>query len=119
MRLSWQTERVIKNLHEGDYFGEISLILQMKRTSNVRARSFCELCTLSRKDFETVMQIYGEEREMMEGIIMAKYEERDNWERASDVEKRRRVNPAEMIQSIGTRLSAIEGALGNLGDAVR
>ena len=65
------------------------------------------------------MQIYGEEREMMEGIIMAKYEERDNWERASDVEKRRRVNPAEMIQSIGTRLSAIEGALGNLGDAVR
>ena len=68
-----KTERVVKELLEGDYFGEIALILNTTRTCNVRAKNFVELHILNRDDFEDVVGKYAEERKLMEEIIMEKY----------------------------------------------
>lgn len=39
----------------GDYFGEVALVLDQKRTASIVARSFCILAKLTRDAFETVL----------------------------------------------------------------
>ena len=68
-----KTEKVLKEISEGDYFGEIALILNTTRTCNVRAKTFCELNILNRQDFEAVVGKYEDERKLMEEIIMEKF----------------------------------------------
>ena len=43
---------------EGDYFGEISLLLDQPRTASVRAKTLCDLFVLSKTDFERVLKDY-------------------------------------------------------------
>ncbi|GMI38080.1 hypothetical protein TeGR_g329 [Tetraparma gracilis] len=68
-----KTEKVVKELGEGEYFGEIALILNTTRTCNVRAKNFAELNILRRDDFENIVGKYEAERKLMEEIIMEKY----------------------------------------------
>ena len=68
-----KTEKVLKEMGEGDYFGEIALILNTTRTCNVRAKTFCELNILNREDFDTIVGKYEDERKLMEEIIMEKF----------------------------------------------
>ncbi|GMH46938.1 hypothetical protein TrLO_g2547 [Triparma laevis f. longispina] len=84
-----KTEKVVKELLEGDYFGEIALILNTTRTCNVRAKTFVELNILKRDDFEEVVGKYKEERGLMEEIIMEKYKvEVSNLEKNKRAEKK-------------------------------
>ncbi|GMH97435.1 hypothetical protein TrVE_jg3233 [Triparma verrucosa] len=84
-----KTEKVVKELLEGDYFGEIALILNTTRTCNVRAKTFVELNILKRNDFEDVVGKYKEERGLMEEIIMEKYKvEVSNLEKNKRSEKK-------------------------------
>jgi CRP-like cAMP-binding protein len=94
-----KTEKVVKELHEGDFFGEIALILNTTRTCNVRAKTFAELNILRREDFEEIVGKYEDERNLMEEIIMEKYKVE-----IPDMESQRRntkVNtPAEQSQQL-------------------
>lgn len=67
-------EIVLKVLGQGDYFGEIALLMNCKRTANVRAQVFSELCTLTREVFESISQRYLEDRTIIEKFIMDKYD---------------------------------------------
>ncbi|KAG1705231.1 hypothetical protein DVH05_004162 [Phytophthora capsici] len=67
-------EVVLKVLGQGDYFGEIALLMNCKRTANVRAQVFSELCTLTREVFESISQRYLEDRNIIEKFIMDKYD---------------------------------------------
>ncbi|TYZ57640.1 hypothetical protein PybrP1_003392 [[Pythium] brassicae (nom. inval.)] len=67
-------EVVLKVLGQGDYFGEIALLMNCKRTANVRAQVFSELCTLTREVFENISQRYLEDRTIIEKFIMDKYD---------------------------------------------
>lgn len=42
-------------LHDGDFFGEIALLTDSRRTATVRARTTCHLLTLDVRDFRKVM----------------------------------------------------------------
>ncbi|KAG3119949.1 hypothetical protein PI124_g1841 [Phytophthora idaei] len=67
-------EVILKVLGQGDYFGEIALLMNCKRTANVRAQVFSELCTLTREVFESISQRYLEDRSIIEKFIMDKYD---------------------------------------------
>ncbi|KAH7470634.1 hypothetical protein PRIC2_001335 [Phytophthora ramorum] len=67
-------EVVLKVLGQGDYFGEIALLMNCKRTANVRAQVFSELCTLTREVFESISTRYLEDRNIIEKFIMDKYD---------------------------------------------
>ncbi|OWZ22430.1 Voltage-gated Ion Channel [Phytophthora megakarya] len=67
-------EAILKVLSQGDYFGEIALLMNCKRTANVRAQVFSELCTLTREVFESISQRYLEDRNIIEKFIMDKYD---------------------------------------------
>ena len=44
-------DMIVANLRRGEYFGEMSLLNQERRTSNVRARTHVELLVMSGEDF--------------------------------------------------------------------
>lgn len=67
-------EIVLKTLGQGDYFGEIALLMNCKRTANVRAQVFSELCALTREVFENISLRYLEDRNIIEKFIMGKYD---------------------------------------------
>src|SRR5262249_31098029 len=43
-------DQVLDTLHDGDYFGEIALLLDVHRTANVRALGSCSLLVLTKAD---------------------------------------------------------------------
>lgn len=71
---SFSNEIVLKVLGQGDYFGEIALLMNCKRTANVRAQVFSELCTLTREVFENISLRYLEDRNIIEKFIIDKYD---------------------------------------------
>lgn len=53
-------QTIFTTLKDGDFFGEIALILKQPRTASVRATSFCDLYRLDRELFERVLSRYPE-----------------------------------------------------------
>ncbi len=51
---------VLKSLAEGDFFGELSLLLASPRTADVVATTDCDLYSLDGADFRRVLKIYPE-----------------------------------------------------------
>jgi glucose-6-phosphate 1-dehydrogenase len=49
---------VVKELRDGDYFGEIGLLLAQPRTATVRSGSYCELFVLEKADFSKVLKYH-------------------------------------------------------------
>ncbi|EQC34644.1 hypothetical protein SDRG_07965 [Saprolegnia diclina VS20] len=68
-----EDEVVLRHLTQGDFFGEIALLMQCKRTANVRAQIFSELCVLTRDVFESISAKFVEDRMRMEEVIVQRY----------------------------------------------
>ncbi|OQR86806.1 Voltage-gated Ion Channel (VIC) Superfamily [Achlya hypogyna] len=64
---------VIKLITVGDYFGEIALLMDCRRTACVRAKTFCVLCVLHRSGFRQVIARHKEDKQKLESLIMEKY----------------------------------------------
>jgi CRP-like cAMP-binding protein len=71
-------EKILKKLPKGSFFGEVALLLSVKRTANVRSVSFSELCILDREVFAKILGNYKEDQAIMEEIILSKYESHSN-----------------------------------------
>ena len=56
--LSADESLVVATLKEGDYFGEIALIKKVKRTKSVVAKEYCNLYSLEKKNFDTLLVQY-------------------------------------------------------------
>ncbi|MCF8260706.1 MAG: cyclic nucleotide-binding domain-containing protein [Melioribacteraceae bacterium] len=48
-------EKIVANLDEGDFFGEIALFENVKRTASVKALTYCDLYQLTKKAFDFVV----------------------------------------------------------------
>lgn len=53
-------QKLVASLREGDYFGEISLLFNMKRTATIRARTYVVLLQLSRSHFNKLLNALPE-----------------------------------------------------------
>mmetsp|Transcript_12044 Transcript_12044/g.22842 ORF Transcript_12044/g.22842 Transcript_12044/m.22842 type:complete len:897 (+) Transcript_12044:3-2693(+) len=56
---------MVKELHTGDYFGEIALFFGVRRTATVYAVTFCDVFRLSKECFENVQAQYPDAREII------------------------------------------------------
>lgn len=61
-------------LTEGDFFGEISLVLSQPRTASIRAVSFCDLYRLDREMFNRVLSHYPDIAAQIESTAKARQE---------------------------------------------
>jgi voltage-gated potassium channel len=61
-------------LKEGDFFGEISLVLSQPRTASIRAVSFCDLYRLDREMFNRVLSHYPDIAAQIESTAKARQE---------------------------------------------
>lgn len=59
------SNELIDQLGEGEYFGDISLVLKEKRTASVRTISYCDLFVLTEKDFIHIKNKYPEFKEVL------------------------------------------------------
>ncbi|GMF25812.1 unnamed protein product [Phytophthora lilii] len=49
-------------LYPGQAFGEMSLLMNYKRTANIRAATYVEICVFSRESFQRIISRYPEDR---------------------------------------------------------
>jgi voltage-gated potassium channel len=59
-------------LEDGDYFGDLSLILGEKRTASVKALTYCEIFILIKEDFNGIKDKYPEIREVLKKMSSEK-----------------------------------------------
>ncbi len=65
--------RSIKTLGEGDFFGEIALLLSTPRTSTVRARTDCDLFVLDRSDLHRILHEHPQFSEGVAKVARERY----------------------------------------------
>lgn len=61
-------------LEDGDYFGDLSLILKEKRTASVKALAYCEVFILTTMEFIRIRNEYPEFREVLKKVSSEKTE---------------------------------------------
>jgi CRP-like cAMP-binding protein len=55
-------------LHEGDFFGEIALLMKQPRNASIRAVGYCDLYSLSKESFDKVVSNYPDFERSLEGM---------------------------------------------------
>ena len=53
-----QPLRCIKEIGAGEYFGEISLVLQSKRTATIAVATVADIASLAKGDFDAIMEAH-------------------------------------------------------------
>ncbi|TNE47711.1 MAG: cyclic nucleotide-binding domain-containing protein [Bacteroidetes bacterium] len=61
-------------LEEGEYFGDLSLLLQERRTASVRTIGYCEMLVLEAHHFERLKNTYPEFRDVLKKVSSEKTE---------------------------------------------
>ena len=56
------TDKLVRVLREGEYFGEISLFENIPRTASVRAETYCDLYSLRKLTFDQIFENFPEVR---------------------------------------------------------
>ena len=68
---------VVSICRAGDFFGEVALFSNIRRTSTVNARTICELMVLSRQDLHSVQEIFPELARLIDEVS-ARYAAQSN-----------------------------------------
>lgn len=70
--------KTFDTLFEGEYFGDMSMILMEKRTASVRAVTYCELFILEKNDFLYFKEEFPEFKEVLKKISSQKTDKATN-----------------------------------------
>lgn len=65
-----QDNEVISTLKTGQFFGEIALMMDIERGHNVEAKSYCDVYTLSKTNFQSLIERYEVLRENIQKVIV-------------------------------------------------
>ena len=80
-----------KRLHEGDFFGEMALILSMPRTANIRANGYCDLYTLNKSSLENAIRHHPEFKKQFDDVArerLKRITSRDRREKRKESDRR-------------------------------
>jgi glucose-6-phosphate 1-dehydrogenase len=65
---------LVKPLREGDFFGELSLLLSQPRTASIRARTTCDLFVLNKSDFQRALKHSPQFANSLQEIVRTRYQ---------------------------------------------
>ncbi|EIE02967.1 cyclic nucleotide-binding domain-containing protein [Leptospira licerasiae] len=60
---------ILLSLQEGQFFGELALVMDAPRSATVRATTTCEIYTLSKTDFDNVLKRFSQFRSAIEESV--------------------------------------------------
>lgn len=66
--ISSATGEVLSVLGEGDFFGEICLLIDTQRTASARAATYCDLLSLDKKALSSVLEHFPGERPILQEL---------------------------------------------------
>ena len=66
--------KVVQTLEDGDFFGEIGLLMATKRTATVRAKTLCDLFVLTKQDFSRILQDHPQFADSMMQVAKERYD---------------------------------------------
>jgi hypothetical protein len=66
--------KVVRTLREGDFFGEIALLMATPRTATVVAKTQCDLFVLKRSDFCRILRDHRQFAETMTRVARERYD---------------------------------------------
>ena len=61
-------QQVVTKLVNGDFFGEIGLLYESKRTASIRASGYCEIYVLRKLALEKILKRYPEQQKYMMNV---------------------------------------------------
>jgi CRP-like cAMP-binding protein len=67
-------EKNYGRLGDGDYFDDLSLMLEEKRTASVKALTYCDIFILAKKDFNRIRSEYPEFKDVLRKVSSEKTE---------------------------------------------
>lgn len=66
--ISSSTGEVLSVLTEGDFFGEICLLIDTQRTASARAATYCDLFSLDKKSLSSVLEHFAHEKPILQEL---------------------------------------------------
>ncbi|KAJ3004734.1 UNVERIFIED_CONTAM: Kinesin-like protein kif27 [Siphonaria sp. JEL0065] len=89
---------IFVTLTAGAFFGEIALFESCHRTATARAKGNCELCTLSKEEFNILMNLYPSVAEgIRETIRLRKIQEEEKKKKAEEEAERLRMEEEDKV----------------------
>ncbi len=68
-----QSEKQVNTLGEGDFFGELALLLAQPRAATIRALTPCDLFVLSKEDFQRVLEDFPHFADILRETARTRY----------------------------------------------
>ncbi|KAL4099433.1 hypothetical protein PRIC1_007238 [Phytophthora ramorum] len=94
-----ETETIIL-LSEGDFFGEIGVVMEVERTRSVKAECMAELCVLAREGFDKILVEFPEFATAMKKLIVKRVGEMWKDDGPERMEKMTALADAKMKKTI-------------------
>ena len=66
--------KVLKTLKDGDFFGEVGILMSMPRTATIRAKTLCDLFVLQKSDFGRILKDHPQFAENIKQIAKERYD---------------------------------------------
>ena len=69
-------QQLVKNLEIGEYFGEIGLLYDIKRTATISCLNYCTFASLNKDEFKEMCRTYPK---ITKKLRIGKSRYQDNW----------------------------------------
>ena len=66
--------KVLKTLKDGDFFGEVGILMSTPRTATIRAKTLCDLFVLQKSDFSRILKDHPQFSENIMKIAKERYD---------------------------------------------
>jgi glucose-6-phosphate 1-dehydrogenase len=66
--------KTVRELKEGDFFGEVGLLMSVPRTATVRAKTQCDLFVLEKGEFCRILRDHPQLAELMTTVARERYD---------------------------------------------
>jgi CRP-like cAMP-binding protein len=101
-------------LYPGQAFGEMSLLMNYKRTANIRAVTYVEICVFDRKRFQRIISRYPEDRRLVLKMMLRSCIEKKEipfpWDEVVDAVAAKRRQTGSSLVDIQATITSTEAA---------